>query len=85
MINLLQKSDPVRYRNINKELQNVSYVIRDEYPTTSGGDYEFMVLRSGRYQSIGNGGNGGGRGNSYVRGNQHNQRRNIMFLQQEGN
>ena len=43
---------------------------RYEYTTTSGGVYELMVLRSGIYQSIGNGGNGGERVNSNVHGNQ---------------
>ena len=78
-------SYPVRYGNLNKELQNRSYVGRGKYPTNSGGSYKMMVRRSGRYQSIGNGGNGGGRGNSYGRGNQHNQRQNVMFLQQDSN
>ena len=44
-----------------------------------------MVFRSGIYQSIGNGGNGGRRGNSNGHGNQQNQRRNVMFLQQDIN
>ena len=44
-----------------------------------------MVIRSVRYQSIGNGGNGGGRGKSNGCGNQQNQRQNVIFLQQEGN
>ena len=57
----------------------------EKYPTNSGGDYELMVCRSGRYQSILNGGNGGGKGNPNGRVNQQNQRQNIMFLQQEGN
>ena len=57
MIHLLYKSDPVIYRNLNKELQNGSYVGRDEYPTSSGGAYELMVCRSVIYQYIGNGGN----------------------------
>ena len=56
---MLQTSDLFRYRDINRELQNGSYVGRGKYPTTSGGAYELMVSRSGRYQSIGNGGNGG--------------------------
>ena len=78
-------SDQVRYGNINKELQNGSYVGRDKYPNTSVGSYEFMIRRSVRYQSIRNGGNIGVRGNSNFRGNQYNQRRNIMFLQKDNN
>ena len=58
---------------------------RDKYPTTSGGAYELMVFSSGRYQSIGDVGNGGGRGNSNGRGNQQNQRQKVMFLQQDSN
>ena len=69
-IHLLQTSDPVRYDNLNKELQNGSYVGRGKYLTTSEGDYELMVCRSGRYYSIGNGGNGVGKGNSNGCGNQ---------------
>ena len=42
-IYLLQTSDPVRYGNVNKEIQNGSYVGRDEYLTTSGGAYELIV------------------------------------------
>ena len=84
-IHLLQTSDTVRYRNLNKELQNGSYVGKDNYPTTSRGAYELMVRRSEVYQSIGNGGNGGGRGNSNVCGNQQNQRKSVMFLQQDSN
>ena len=38
-IHLLQALDLVIYRNINKEMQNGSYVGRDKYPTTSGGAY----------------------------------------------
>ena len=79
---MLQTSDPVQFGNLNKELQNGSYVGRDEYPITSVGDYELMVHRSVRYQSIVNGGNGGGRGNSNGRVNQQNQSQNIMFKQQ---
>ena len=41
-----------------------------------------MVCRSGRYWSIVNGGNGGGRVKSNGRGNQQNQRKNAIFLQQ---
>ena len=41
----------------------MSYVGRDEDPTTCGGAYELMVFSSVRYQSIGNSDNGGGRGN----------------------
>ena len=73
-IHLIQTSDPVKYRNINKELHNGSYVGRDKYLTTSGGAYELIFLRSGRYQSIGNSGNVGGRGNSNGRVNQQNQK-----------
>ena len=57
-------SDLFKYGNLNKELHNGSYVVRDEYPTTYGGAYELMVHKPGRYQSIGNGGNGGGSRNS---------------------
>ena len=60
-------------------------MVRDKYSTTYGGFYELMVCRSDRYQSIGNGGNGVGRGNSNGLGNQQNQRRNVMFLQQDSN
>ena len=42
-IYLLQTSDPVRYGNVNKEIQNGSYVGRDEYLTTYGGVYELIV------------------------------------------
>ena len=63
VIHLLQTSDSTRYGNLNKDIQNGSYVGRDEYPITSVGDYELMVHRSVRYQSIVNGGNGGGRVN----------------------
>ena len=62
-IHLLQTSYPVRYGNLNKELQNGSYVGMYKYLTNSGGYYELIVFRSGRYHSIGNGGNGGGRVN----------------------
>ena len=62
-----------------------TYVGRDKYLTTSGGAYELIFCRSGRYQSIGNDVNGWGRGNSNGRGNQQNQRQNIMFLQQDIN
>ena len=58
---------------------------RYKYPTTSGGAYELKIFRSGRYHSIGSSGNGGGRVNSNGRGNQQNQRRNIMFLQKDSN
>ena len=34
-IHLIQTSDPVKYRNINKELHNGSYLISDESPTNS--------------------------------------------------
>ena len=85
VINLLQTSDPVRCENLNKQLQNGSYVVRVKYLTTSGGAYELMVHRSVRYQSIRNGGNGGGMVNSNGRGNQHNQRENVMLLQQDSN
>ena len=44
-----------------------------------------MVFRLGRYKSIGNVGNGGGRVNSNGHGNKQNQGRNFMFLQQENN
>ena len=62
-IHLLQTSDLVKYGNLNKELQNGSYLGREKYTTTSEGAYKLMVCRSGRYQSIVNSGNGGGRGN----------------------
>ena len=52
MIHLLKTLDLVRYGNLNKELQNGSYVVWDEYPTNYGGAYDLMVCRSGRYQSI---------------------------------
>ena len=55
---------------------------RGKYLTTSGGAYELMVHKSDRYHSIVNSDNIGGRGNSNGCGNQHNQRQNIMFLQQ---
>ena len=71
-IHLLQTSYPFRYGNLNKELQNGSYVGRYEYPNISGVSYELMVISSGRYQSIGNGGNGEGRGNSNGCVNQQN-------------
>ena len=71
-IHLLQTSYPFRYGNLNKELQNGLYVGRYEYPNISEGAYELMVSRSGRYQSIGNGGNGEERGNSNGRVNQQN-------------
>ena len=58
---------------------------RNEYLTTSGVVYELMICRLGRYQSIVNGGNKGGRVNSNVCGNQQNQRQNIMFLQKDTN
>ena len=35
MIHLLQTSDPVRYGNTNKDIQNGSYAGRDKYMTTS--------------------------------------------------
>ena len=82
---LLHKLYLSRYGNLNKELQDGSYVGREKYPKTSGRVYEFMVHKSGRYQSIGNGDDEGGRGNSNCHGNQHNQRQNIMFLQQDIN
>ena len=63
MINLLQMLDPVNYGIPNKDLHNGAYVGRGKYTTTSGGPYEFMVCSSGRYQSIGNDGNRGKRGN----------------------
>ena len=63
-IDLLQTSDPVRYGNLNKELHNVPCAGRDKYSPTSGVAYKLMVHRSGRYQSIVDGGNGGGRRNS---------------------
>ena len=85
VIHMLQTSDPVRYGNLNKKLQNGSYAGRGKYQNTSGGDYELMVHRSGIYQPIDNGGNGGGRGHSNGRGNQQNQRQNIILLQQESN
>ena len=49
-IHMLQRLDPVRYGNLNKEIKNESYVGRGKYTTTSGGAYELMVCRSGRYQ-----------------------------------
>ena len=85
MIHLLQTSDPVVFWNLNKELQNGSYVEKGEYLTDSGGAYELIVHRSVIYYSIVNGVNGGGKGNSNGLGNQQNQSRNVMFLQQEGN
>ena len=84
-IHLLQTSDPVIYGNLNKELQNGSYVGRGKYTNNSGGAYELMIRRSGRYQSIVNDGNGGGSVNSNGRGNQQNQRRNVILLHQEDN
>ena len=54
---MLQTSYPFRYGNLNKELQNGSFLGRDKYPTTYGGGYELLVLKSGRYQSNENGGN----------------------------
>ena len=51
-INLLQTSDLVRYGNLNKELQNGSYLGRYKCKTNSGGAYELMSHRSGRYKSI---------------------------------
>ena len=62
-IHLLHTSDLVRYGNINKGIQNGSYVGREKYPNNSAEAYELIVRRSGIYQSIGNGGNGRGRGN----------------------
>ena len=62
-IHLLQTLDLVRHGNLNEELQNESYVGREKYPTTFGVSYELMVRRSGRYQSIENSGNVGGRVN----------------------
>ena len=44
-----------------------------------------MVCRLGRYQYIVNGANRGGRGNSNACENQQNQRKNVMFLQQDSN
>ena len=78
-INLLQTSDLVRYGNLNKELQNGSYVGRKKYLTTSIGSYKLMVCRPVRYQSIGNGGNRGGRGNQNGHGNQQNQRQTLCY------
>ena len=46
-IHLLQTSDTFRYGNINKKLQNWPYVAGGNYLTTSRGDYEPMVYRSG--------------------------------------
>ena len=57
-------SDMFKYGHLNKELHNGSYVVRDKYQTTSGGAYELVVRRSDRYQSTGNSGIGGERGNS---------------------
>ena len=71
--------------NINKEIQNESYVGRNKYTNTSGGAYDLMVHRLGIYQSIGNFGKRGGRGNSNGCGNQKNQRQNVMLLQQDSN
>ena len=51
-INLIQTSDTGRYVNINKELHNGSYLGKDYCLTTYRGDYELMVRRSVRYQSI---------------------------------
>ena len=58
---------------------------REKYPTTSGRAYELTVLRPGRYQSIGNSGNGGGRVISNGCVNQQNLRQNIMLLQHDSN
>ena len=85
MIHLLQTSNSVKYRNINKDLQNGSYVGKDKYPTNYGVYYEMIVRRPDRYQSIGNGSNGRRRGKSKLCGNQHNQRKNVMFIQQDSN
>ena len=58
---------------------------RGKYPNNSVEAYELIVNRSGIYQSNGIGDSGGGRENSNGRGNQQNQRRNVMFLQQDIN
>ena len=67
MIHLLQMSDLVIYGYLNKDLHNGSYVVRDKYLTTYGVACKLTVFRSGRYQSIRNGGIGGGRGQIAVK------------------
>jgi hypothetical protein len=51
-VHLLAAADPHRYKDLNEELLNASYVGRDEYPTTPSSAYELLVQRSGRFQSI---------------------------------
>lgn len=42
-IHLLTTVDPHRYKDLNEELVNVSYVGSDEYLTTPSSAYELLV------------------------------------------
>jgi hypothetical protein len=51
-VHLLSAANPHRYKELNEELINASYVGCDEYLTTPSSAYELLVWRSGRFQSI---------------------------------
>ena len=82
-IHLLQIADSNRYSSLNEDLQNGSFLGRDEYPETTSGTFELMVRRSGRYQALGSNRNHQNDNNvdTPISRSERERRRNVQLLQ----